>query len=323
MPIKMLIDGVWHGSIEDSDELRARRRGSAFGESVEPGGRHAPESGRYHLYVSYACPWAHRTVIYRALKGLEEAIGMSVVEPRWATPNGWTFGAQSDPATGPTRDHVNGLSFLYEVYRLAAPRFTGKVTVPILFDTKHQTIVSNESGDIIRMLDGAFDAHAKRPELEFYPAALRPAIDALNEVILERICMGVYKAGFASTQAAYDRAVGALFGALDEMEARLHDRPFLFGERITESDWHLFATLVRFDAVYHGALKCNLRRIDEYPNLRAYVRRLHDQPDVAATVKLDHVRRHYYDDLGLIDPTIVPAGPKIDFGDGVPVRPAA
>ena len=318
MPIKAMIDGTWYPTIDDSPAFRARRAAEKtawFSGRVTADGRsdYPPAAGRYHLYVSYACPWAHRTILYRALMGLEDAVPMSVVDPRWGGPGGWTFAAADDPASGVTRDHVNGFSYLYEVYRLAKPDVTAKVTVPVLFDRETGTIVSTESGDIIRMFGDAFAGFATR-DTDFRPHRLRPAIDALNAFILERICTGVYRAGFAATQAAYDSAVGDLFGALDTIEARLADRPYLHGETVTETDWHLFATLVRFDAVYYGALKCNLRRLTDYPNLWAHTRRLYNLPGVADTVRLDHVKRHYYDDLGITNPAIVPAGPPVDFG---------
>ncbi|MCP4329833.1 MAG: glutathione S-transferase family protein [Alphaproteobacteria bacterium] len=318
MPIKAMVDGIWHPQIEDSPAFRARRveeRKRAFHGRITTDGETGfpAEPGRYHLYVSYACPWAHKTVIYRSLKGLRKIVPMSVLDPRWSGPNGWTFGNQDDATTGITRDHANGFAFLHEVYRQAKPDFTGKVTVPVLFDRKTGTIVSNESSEIIRMFDDAFAAIA--PETpNFRPERLRPAIEALNGFVLDRICLGVYRAGFADDQASYDKAVGDLFGALDEMEARLADRDFLFAGTVTETDRHLFATLIRFDAVYHGALRCNLRRLVDHPNLWTYTRRLYALPGVAATVRLDHVKRHYYDDLGLVDPTIVPAGPALEFG---------
>jgi putative glutathione S-transferase len=318
MPIKAMIDGTWHPTIDDSPALRARRvaeKAASFSSHVTADGRsrYPAAAGRYHLYASYACPWAHRAILYRALMGLEEAVPMSVVDPRWGGPNGWTFADRDDPESGVTRDHVNGFDSLYEVYRLAKPDVTAKVTVPVLFDRETETIVSNESGDIIRMFGDAFAEFATR-DTDFRPHQLRPAIDALNTFILERICMGVYRAGFADDQAAYDKAVGDLFDALDAVEARLADQPFLHGDVVTETDWHLFATLVRFDAVYYGALKCNLRRLVDYPNMWAYTRRLYNLPGVADTVRLDHVKRHYYDDLGITNPAIVPIGPAVDFG---------
>ena len=327
MTMKAMIDGVWHAAVEDSAALRTRRvaeKEQWFRNRVEvdPDARYPAAAGRYHLYVSYACPWAHKTILYRKLMGLEQAVSMSVVGPRWGGPNGWTFGDGDDPAAGTTRDHVNGTAFLYEVYRLAKPDVTGKVTVPVLFDRDSRTIVSNESADILRMFADSFGAVVE-PATSFRPARLVPAIDALNDFVIDRIANGVYRTGFANTQADYDRSIGVLFDALDEIEIRLADRPYLFGDVVTETDWHLFVVLVRFDAVYHSALRCNLRRLIEYPNLWAYTRRLHGLPGVAETVRIDHIKRHYYDDLGLINPTIVAAGPMLDFASDRSIGTAA
>ncbi len=247
---------------------------------------------------------------------------MSVVDPRRSGPNGWTFGDSDDPVDGTTRDHINGTAFLYQVYRLAKPDFTARVTLPVLFDRQAQMIVSNESADIMRMFDDAFDA-AVPPTQRFAPARLRPAIEALNSFVIDRIANGVYRVGFANTQADYDPAVADLFQALDELESRLADRPYLFGDVVTETDWHLFVTLARFDSVCYGALRCNLKRLVDYPSLWAYTRRLHALPGVAETVRLDDVKRHYDDDLGMINPTIVPAGPVLDFAADQPVDAAA
>jgi glutathionyl-hydroquinone reductase len=312
--IKALFRGVWRPAIEDTEELQAefaRHRGrfrrwitadGAFGFTAE--------AGRYRLYVSYACPWAHRTILYRRLKGLENVVGMSVLHPRWGGPEGWRFGA----TTMSTIDHAGGRRTLHEVYTAAAPDYSGRVTVPVLWDQATGTIVSNESGDIIRMLNRAFDGLGGDPSVDFYPAALRDEINGLNAMLLPKVCAGVYRAGFARTQAAYDRTVTQLFASLDDLEERLADgRLFLLGGRATESDWHLFTCLCRFDAAYHGRLKCNLRRLIDYPNLSAYAERLHGLPGVAETVRFDQIKLHYYDDLPEIDPTIVPAGPAIDY----------
>ncbi len=311
--MKALIDGVWHDDIADTAALRARRQEEKkrwFRDRVTADGASGlkAEPGRYHLYVSYACPWAHRAILYRVLLGLEEVIGMSVVHPRWGGPDGWSFG------DGPmsTVDHVNGLDHLYQVYQRAKPDFTGKVTVPVLWDREADTIVNNESAEIIRMMNDAFAGLGTR-EADFYPADLRPRIDRLNARILDRVCMGVYKAGFANTQADYEAAVMTLFDELGRLEALLTGRPFLLGNRITEADWHLFATAVRFDAVYYSRLNCNLRRLADYPALSAHTSRLYGQPGVAETVKLDHVKRHYYDELGLVNLAIMPLGPRVAF----------
>jgi putative glutathione S-transferase len=312
--IKALIDGVWHGEIEDTPDLRAAfaRHQGRFRRWVTPdGGSGFPaEAGRYRLYACYACPWAHRTILYRKLKGLESIIGISVLHPRWGGPNGWRFG-DTDMSTV---DHAGGRRYLHEVYATAASDYSGRVTVPVLWDEARDTIVSNESADIIRMLNAAFDGVGGDPTVDFYPAPLRDAIDRLNGFLLPNVCAGVYRAGFARSQVAYDRAVGNLFASLDELEERLGDgRPYLLGERVTESDWHLFTCLCRFDAVYHGALRCNLRRLIDYPRLCAYARRLHEMPGVAETVHLDHIKRHYYDRLPEVDLTIIPAGPAIHY----------
>ena len=311
--MKALIDGAWYGDIADTPALRARRAEEKkrwFRDVVTTDGASGfkAEPGRYHLYVSYACPWAHRAILFRVLLGLEEVISLSVVHPRWGGPDGWSFG------DGPmsTVDHANGLDHLYEVYQRAKPDFTGKVTVPVLWDRQTGTIVNTESGEIIRMMNQAF-AGLGSSDADFYPADLRPQIDRLNARILDHVCMGVYKAGFANTQAEYEQAVTALFDELDRLEALLTERPFLLGDRITEADWHLFATAVRFDAVYHGRLNCNLNRLADYPALSAHTARLLALPGVAETVKLDHVKRHYYDDLGLVNLAIMPLGPQVAF----------
>ena len=312
--VKALVNGVWHSEIELTPNLQASFQANAdrFRHWVTADGSSSfpAEAGRYRLYVSYACPWAHRTVLYRRLKGLEDVIGLSVLHPRWAGPEGWTFG---DTAFS-TRDHAGGRRALHEVYTDAATDYSGRVTVPVLWDETRQTIVSNESADIIRMLNAAFDGVGGDPSVDFHPVELRAAIDAMNDLILPNVCVGVYKVGFAASQAAHDAAVERLFDTLDRLEALLSDgRCYLLGDRITESDWHLFATLCRFDAVYHGALKCNLYRLVDYPALTDYTRRLHDMPGVAETVRTDHVKLHYYDDIPALRRPIVPAGPREDY----------
>lgn len=310
--MKALIDGVWHADIADTPALRAERarvKERWFRDRVSPDSTATfpAAPGRYHLYVSYACPWAHRTILYRELKGLKDVVPMSVVHPRWGGPDGWVF--TPDPAFPEvTRDTVNGADTLWQIYLESKPDFTGKVTVPVLWDTQSGQIVNNESQEIMRMLNSAFDQWAA-VDADFYPADLRDEIDRINGDTRDSVTMGVYKAGFASSQAAYDAAVADLFATLDDLECRLRRQPYLVGHRITEADWHLFCCLVRFDAVYHGALKCNLKRLIDYPNLFKYLTRLLALPGVAGTVKLNHAQRHYYDDLGLIDPTIVPRGP--------------
>jgi len=277
------------------------------------------EPGRYHLYVSYACPWAHRTLIYRALKGFEEVIPVSVVHPVMPAQS-WVFGEYP----GATPDRANGCDELWQVYRLADPGFEGVVTVPLLWDTKRRTIVNNESSEIIRMLDSAFDRWA-RPAPALYPEPLRQEIDRLNAFIYENVNNGVYRAGFATTQAAYEDAFQRLFSALDQLEARLARSRYLLGDQLSEADWRLFPTLVRFDAVYHGHFKCNLRRLVDYANLWTYTRDLYRVPGVAETVHMDHIKTHYYASHRNINPTgIVPGGPDIDFHEPIddPLRRA-
>lgn len=303
----MMIEGRWHtGDVRTPGEGgRFVRRESAYRRAVTAdGGSEFPaQAGRYHLYVSWACPWAHRTVIFRALLGLEDVISLSAVDALMGD-EGWSF-ASPDPLTGATR--------LHEVYARADPAYTGKVTVPVLWDKVRGTIVNNESSEIIRMLNGAFAGLARTP-YDFYPEALRAEIDAVNERVYRTVNNGVYRAGFATTQSAYDEAVRALFESLDWLEARLARQRYLAGERITEADWRLFTTLIRFDAVYYGHFKCNLRHVYEYPALWGYVRELYQWPGVAATVKLDEIKRHYYASHKGINPSgIVPAGPALDL----------
>ncbi|HKG76161.1 MAG TPA: glutathione S-transferase family protein [Beijerinckiaceae bacterium] len=317
----LLVDGVWQDSWYDTGKTGGRfvRQESQFRNWVTPDGSAGPsgeggfraESGRYHLYVSLACPWAHRTLIFRKLKGLEAIISLSVVH--WLMgEDGWTFA----PGPGVVPDPINGAKYLYEVYTAANPNYTGRVSVPVLWDKAQGVIVNNESSEIIRMLNSAFDGVGATPS-DYYPAELRDEIDALNERIYATVNNGVYRAGFATTQEAYEEAVGPLFETLDWLETRLHDRPYLCGERLTEADWRLFTTLVRFDLVYVGHFKCNVRRIKDYPNLWAYTRRLYQQDGVATTVDPWHIKAHYYQSHKTINPSgIVPVGPAINFGMG-------
>ncbi|WP_462322185.1 glutathione S-transferase family protein [Halochromatium sp.] len=266
------------------------------------------EPGRYHLYVSYACPWAHRTLILRSLKGLEALISVSVVHPLMP-PESWVFGEYP----GATPDHVHGFDKLEQLYQQSAPGFDGVVTVPVLYDKQRQTIVSNESAEIIRMLNSAFDAWGNA-DLDLYPAELRAEIDAINALVYDNVNNGVYRTGFATTQAAYEDAFDKLFATLDQLEARLATQRYLVGDRITEADWRLFTTLVRFDPVYHGHFKCNRQRLVDYPNLWAYTRELYQVPSIAETVNMDHIKFHYYGSHKQINPTgIVPKGPALDF----------
>lgn len=269
------------------------------------------EPGRYHLYISYACPWAHRTLIFRKLKGLEDVISLSVVHPDMGDA-GWQFAsAGGEPFLGVDDDTVNGFDYLHQAYTLAQADYTGIVTVPVLWDKQRQTIVNNESSEIIRMLNSAFDGcGASGPD--YYPEALRGAIDEVNAFVYDNINDGVYRTGFAASQAAYERAFQRLFDALEEVERRLAGQRYLVGTQITEADWRLFTTLVRFDAVYVGHFKCNRRRIADYPNLSGYLRELYQQPGIAETVNFPHIKRHYYYSHTSINPTrIVPLGPEL------------
>ncbi len=289
------------------------RQQSAFRRWVsdEPGAEFPPEAGRYHLYVSLACPWASRTLLFRKLKGLEDAIGVTIVDPV-RDELGWRFGDGSPERGEP--DPLHGWKYLSEGYVLTDPSFTGRVTVPVLWDTKTDTAVNNESSEIIRMLNSAFNAVAEHPELDFYPEDLREEIDALNDRIYNTVNNGVYRAGFATTQAAYEEGVTELFASLDWLEGLLGERRYLAGDQITEADWRLAMTLFRFDPVYVGHFKCNLRRIVDYPNLWAYARELYQHPGVAETVDFDHIKRHYYTTHPQINPTrVVPLGPVIDW----------
>jgi putative glutathione S-transferase len=314
----LLVEGVWQDRWYDTAASGGRfvRAQSAFRNWVTPDGRPGPsgeggfpaEQGRYHLYVSLACPWAHRTLILRRLKKLDDIVPISVVSPHMGSA-GWTF----DQSEGSTGDAVNGARTLADVYRLAEPRFTGRVTVPVLWDKARRAIVNNESSEILRMLNSAFDAFTD-VTTDLYPAPLRAEIDALNEFIYPAINNGVYRAGFATTQAAYEEAFRDLFAALDRIDERLGGRRYLVGGTITEADVRLFTTLIRFDAVYVGHFKCNLRRIADYPNLSNYLRDLYQTPGFGETVNLDHIKRHYYGSHRQINPTgIVPLGPALDF----------
>ncbi|CAN5622957.1 glutathione S-transferase family protein [soil metagenome] len=295
------------------DRAGGKRPGLSFAPDGAPGptgeGGFPAEPGRYHLYVSHACPWAHRTLIFRALKGLEEHIGVDAVHP-FMGEDGWTFETGFDGATG---DRLLGKRYLREVYIEADPRATGRVTVPVLWDRQRGTIVSNESADIIRMFNSAFDAVTGN-RADFWPEALRGEIEAVNARIYESVNNGVYRAGFASKQAAYDEAASALFAALDWLEERLASRRYLMGERVTEADWRLATTLFRFDAVYHGHFKCNRRRLVDYAELWAYARELYQMPGIAGTVRFDHIVEHYHRSHENINPhRIVPIGPKLDW----------
>jgi glutathionyl-hydroquinone reductase len=314
----LLIEGRWADRWYDTRQTGGQfvRPESRFRNWVTSDGRPGPtgqggfraETDRYHLYVSLACPWASRTLIFRKLKGLEPIVSLSVVH--WLMgADGWTFA----DGEGVIPDTVNGTRYLYEVYTKAVPSFTGRVTVPVLWDKRTGTIVNNESSEIIRMFNAAFDACGAAPG-DYYPEELRPEIDQFNTRIYDTLNNGVYKAGFATTQVAYEEAVAALFDTLRWLDALLGTRRFLCGDRLTEADWRLFTTLVRFDAVYVGHFKCNIQRLVDFPNLWAYTRELYQMPGIRETVNLGHIKRHYYQSHVTINPTrVVPLGPEIDF----------
>jgi len=314
----LYVDGVWQDQWYDTSATGGRfeREPTRFRNYVTPDGSPGPtgeggfpaEAGRYHLYVSLACPWAHRTLIFRALKKLEDVVSVSVVSPLMGD-EGWTFNVEE----GSTGDAINNARKLGEVYLLAAPKYSGRVTVPVLWDKTRRGIVNNESAEIIRMLNSAFNAFTS-DRRDFYPEKLRAEIDAVNADVYAHINNGVYRAGFATSQEAYEEAFRALFAALDRIEERLSEHRYLVGNTLTEADFRLFTTLIRFDAVYYSHFKCNERRIADYPNLSNYLRDLYQVPGVKETVSLDHIKRHYYWSHVKINPTrIVPVGPKLDF----------
>jgi glutathionyl-hydroquinone reductase len=316
MQMGLLVDGVWQEDGSRTKNGEFIRPTPRFRNWVTPDGSAGPsgetgfsaEPGRYHLYVSLACPWAHRTVIFRKLKGLENVISLSNVSPDMLK-DGWTFNKDE----GSSGDEVNGKSKLSEIYLLADPKYSGRVSVPALWDKKRKTIVNNESPEIIRMLNSAFDKFTN-VNTDYYPQALRAEIDRLNEKIYPNVNNGVYRSGFATAQAAYEKAFRGLFDTLDEMERLLSTQRYLAGNQITEADWRFFTTLIRFDAVYYSHFKCNWRHIYEYPNLSNYTRDLYQQPGVAETVSLDQIKRHYYFSQRQVNPTgIVPVGPQLDF----------
>jgi len=301
----LLIDGRWHDQWYKSSKDGAFERENAQRRNDLP----AAEAGRYHLYVSLACPWAHRTLIYRTLKGLENLIDVSVVS--WLMgEHGWTF----DKQLGSTGDKLDGFDYLHQRYTRDDPNYTGRVTVPVLWDKQEQRIVNNESSQIIRIFNSAFDGLTGN-RLDLYPEPLRTKIDALNERIYPAVNNGVYRAGFATSQSAYEEAFDALFAELDALEQLLDGQRYLAGEYLTEADVRLFTTIVRFDAVYYGHFKCNLRRIADYPNLSNWLREVYQWPGVAETVNMEHIQHHYYASHKTINPNgIVPKGPLQDFG---------
>jgi putative glutathione S-transferase len=308
----LLVDGEWRDQWYDTKDAGGHfvRSEAQFRDQITADGSSGfkADSGRYHLYVSHACGWAHRTLIYRKLKGLEDHISVSVVNPLMLE-HGWTF----DPGDGVVPDTVNGATYMHELYTAAKPDYSGRVTVPVLWDKEKATIVNNESSEIIRFFDREFDKVGASGPV-FCPPELESDIDAINAFIYDSINDGVYKAGFATTQEAYDEAVKKLFAALDQIDLRLSGNRYLVGDTLTEADWRLFTTLVRFDSIYVGHFKCNVKRLADYPNLWAYTRELYQVPGVAETVHMDHIKEHYYRSHGTINPTgIVPRGPEIDF----------
>lgn len=314
-----LVDGTWQDTWYDTSKTGGKfvRSTAGFRNWITPDGREGPtgaegfaaQSGRYHLYVSLACPWAHRTLIFRALKRLEEHIPVSVVHPDMLS-NGWEFRTDFEGATG---DDLFGYDFVHQVYTRVDPAVSGRVTVPILYDKTRDTIVSNESSEIIRMFNSAFDGVTGNT-LDFWPEAQRGAIEEVNARVYDTVNNGVYKAGFATTQAAYDEAIGPLFDSLDWLEKRLANSRYLMGDALTEADWRLFTTLVRFDPVYHGHFKCNRSRLIDFENLWAYARDLYQVPGVAATCVPAHYIRHYHYSHDTINPNrILPVGPELDW----------
>ncbi|MBO6866317.1 MAG: glutathione S-transferase family protein [Thalassococcus sp.] len=315
----LLVDGNWEDKWYDTKSTggKFKRSEAAFRNWITADGSAGPsgkggfkaEAGRYHLYVSLACPWAHRALVFRALKGLTDLIDVSVVHPDMLG-DGWTFDTDFDGATG---DTLYGLPFARDVYLKAKPDMSGRVTVPILWDKERETIVSNESSEIIRMFNSAFDGITGDTQ-DFWPEDLREAIEPVNARIYDTVNNGVYKAGFATTQEAYEEAVYPLFESLDWIEGILSENRYLMGDRVTEADWRLFTTLIRFDKVYHGHFKCNRRRIVDYPNIWGYLRELYQWDGVAETVNFDHITRHYHYSHDTINPNrIVPIGPELDL----------
>lgn len=318
----LLIDGVWHEKEPEKKDKGGQfdRAMSSFRNWVTEDGHAGPTgdsgfqaaAGRYHLYISLACPWAHRTLIMRKLKGLETLVGLSVTH--WhSVGNGWTF----HDAPGVIADPINEAEFVHQIYTAADSDYTGRVTVPVLWDKERATIVNNESSEIIRIFNSGFDELNDpeiRRDIDFYPEELRQEIDAVNELIYETVNNGVYRTGFAKSQQAYEEGVTALFETLDEMEKRLAGQRYLVGDQITEADWRFFTTLIRFDLAYYGHFKCNLARIADHPNLHNYLIELYQVPGIAETVDFDHIKHHYYGSQLSVNPTgIIPLGPSVDF----------
>lgn len=305
----LLINGVWH---QEANSKNFDKPMNEFHHYIIADGKSGfkAEAGRYHLYISLACPWACRTLIFRKLKKLENIISLSIVDPV-TKENGWEFSQGTDCIP----DHINHCQYLYQIYTKAKPDFTGRVSVPVLWDKKTKTIVNNESSEIIRMLNSEFNALTDSDK-DFYPKALQAEIDTINDKVFNNINLGVYKAGFADNQQDYEKAFDALFNKLDELEKRLGKKRYLIGNQITEADWRFFTTLIRFDAVYYLHFKCNLRLISGYPNLLNYLRELYQYPGIAETVNFDHIKRHYYLSHRHINPVgIVPKGPELQLND--------
>ncbi|GGI81881.1 glutathione S-transferase family protein [Shewanella gelidii] len=313
----LLVDGQWVDEWYDTkaNQGEFKRQQSRFRHQISKEGNdtsspYIAEADRYHLYVSLACPWAHRTLIFRQLKQLQPIISVSVVQPKMLD-NGWEFSPQSEQS--PYKDDIYGHDYLYQLYLQAAPDYQGRVTVPVLWDKQTQTIVNNESSDIIRIMNSTFN-HLTGNQNDYYPQALRGEIDAINQRVYDTINNGVYRAGFATSQSAYEQAFDALFASLDWLEQRLATQRYLIGNQITEADWRLFTTLVRFDAVYFGHFKCNRQQLLDYHHLSQYLRDLYQQPGIAATVDLDYSKLHYYGSHKTINPTgVIPKGPLLDF----------
>ena len=312
----LLVDGVWQEDVSRTKDGHFVRPATRFRNFVTADGGPGPsgeggfkaERGRYHLYISLACPWAHRTLIFRALKKLDDVISVSITEPLYGK-TGWEFGT----TPGTTPDTANGKTTMAEVYLLADPRYTGRVSVPVLWDKTRRTIVNNESAEIIRMLNAAFDAFTD-VKTDYYPRPLRAEIDRINDLVYPNVNNGVYRAGFATGQAAYEEAARGVFAALDQLEQVLSGQRYLVRDQITEADWRLFTTLIRFDSVYYSHFKCNLRRITDYPNMWNYLRELYQVPGIAGTVSIDQIKTHYYGSQRQVNPTgIVPIGPLLDF----------
>jgi len=299
----LLVDGVWHNQWYDTESTGGKfvRKEAQFRNQITNDGPFLPEPNRYHLYVSLACPWAHRTLIFRKLKELESLIDVTVVHPHMLE-KGWRFD-KPEP--------LYGFDYMYQLYTKADANYSGRVTIPVLWDKNNHTIVSNESAEIIRMFNSAFNSLTGNHD-DYYPANLRSEIDAINSMVYEHINNGVYRCGFATTQEAYEQAFDALFAALDEVESRLARQPYLVGEVLTEADWRLFTTLIRFDAVYYGHFKCNRQRIADYPHLSHYMQRLYHIAGISESVDMWHIKQHYYYSHESINPTrIVPKGPSV------------